>query len=172
MSAAAVTVGVTYTGRGDEGRTDLCSGERVSKDSATIEACGTVDELESVIGVCEAHSGKDLSEIQNELHILEAELSNREPDVLISSENIERLEERCDHFQEQIPPLRSFVLAGGGSHLDHARAVARRMERRIVEVDPQRPEVLAYANRVSDLLFLMARHENHINGVEESNPKY
>jgi cob(I)alamin adenosyltransferase len=166
---------MTYTGRGDEGRTDLCSGERVSKDSATIEACGTVDELESVIGVCEAHSGKDLSEIQNELHILEAELSNREPEVLISSENIERLEERCDRFQREIPPLRSFVLAGGSvaaSHLDHARAVARRMERRIVEVDPQRPEVLAYANRVSDLLFLMARHENHKQGVEESNPRY
>jgi len=166
---------VTYTGRGDKGRTDLYSGERVSKASETIRACGTVDELESLIGVCQAHCDKDLSELQNELHILTAELADRNPDKRITEENTERVEELCDHYQQEIPPLRNFVLSGGcvaASHLDHARSVARRMERRVVEMEPESEEVLAYVNRVSDLLFLMARHENHVEGVDEDNPDY
>jgi len=172
---------MVYTGRGDRGRTDLSSGERVSKSSERIEAYGTVDELNSITGLAAAYTeGKEqeLEEIQNELHIMQAELANREPDVKITQENIDRLEAKCDSIQENLPPLRDFILAGGcksASHLQFARSVCRRAERRIVELDQDeelREEVLAYINRLSDLFFLMARHENHLKGVEEKNPKY
>lgn len=172
---------MVYTGRGDRGRTDLSSGERVSKSSERIEAYGTVDELNSLTGLCRSYTDEkeeELEEIQNELHILQAELANREPDVKVTEENTERLEELCDHYQEECPPLRSFVLAGGcksAAQLHNARSVARRAERKIVELDQDeelREEVLAYINRLSDLFFLMARHENHLAGMDEKNPKY
>ena len=173
---------MVYTGRGDRGRTDLSSGERVSKSSERIEAYGTVDELNSIVGVCRSYASEDkveeLEEIQNELHILQAELANREPDTKVTEENTERLEELCDQYQEECPPLRNFILAGGcksAAHLHKARSVARRAERNIVQLDQDeqlREEVLAYINRLSDLFFLMARHENHLEGVEEKNPKY
>ncbi len=172
---------MVYTGRGDRGRTDLSSGERVSKSSERIEAYGTVDELNSITGLAASYTDKkekDLEEIQNELHILQAELANREPDVKITQENIDKLEEECDILQKSLPPLRDFILAGGcksASHLQVARSVCRRAERRIVELDQDeelREEVLAYINRLSDLFFLMARHENYLEDVEEKNPKY
>ncbi|MFB6203504.1 MAG: cob(I)yrinic acid a,c-diamide adenosyltransferase [Candidatus Nanohaloarchaea archaeon] len=172
---------MVYTGKGDRGRTDLSSGERVSKSSERIEAYGTVDELNSVVGVAAAHCERkhdELEEVQNELHILQAELANRNPDTKVTEENVDRLEDLCDEYQEECPPLRSFVLAGGteaASQLHLARSVARRAERRIVELDQHeqlRQQVLAYINRLSDLFFLMARHENHLDGVEEKSPKY
>lgn len=172
---------MVYTGRGDRGRTDLSSGERVSKSSERIEAYGTVDELNSLIGVCRNYSEnkeEKLEEIQNELHILQAELANRDPDKKVSQENIDRLEILCDDYQDECPPLRKFILAGGSesaSHLHLARSVARRAERKIVGLDEKeelREEVLTYINRLSDLFFLMARHENHLADVEEKNPEY
>ncbi len=172
---------MVYTGRGDRGRTDLSSGERVSKSSERIEAYGTVDELNSLTGLCRTYSDdkdEELVEIQNELHILQAELANRDPDVKVTQENIDELEELCDRYQEACPPLRSFVLAGGcksAAHLHQARSVARRAERKIVALDQDeelREEVLAYINRLSDLYFLMARHENFLKDVDEKNPKY
>lgn len=173
---------MVYTGRGDRGRTDLSSGERVSKSSERIRAYGTVDELNSLVGVCRScvneKKVEELEEIQNELHILQAELANREPDTKVTQENISRLEEKCDYYQEECPPLRSFVLAGGcksAAQLHNARSVARRAERKIVRLDQDvelREEVLAYINRLSDLFFLMARHENHLEEFEEKSPKY
>lgn len=172
---------MVYTGRGDRGRTDLSSGERVSKSSERIRAYGTVDELNSLVGVCRSlteNKQKQLEEIQNELHILQAELANREPDKMITQQNIDRLEDRCDYYQEECPPLTDFVLAGGtesASQLHNARSVTRRAERKIVILDQGeelREEVLAYINRLSDLFFLLARHENHLTGVKEKNPKY
>ncbi|WP_414836595.1 cob(I)yrinic acid a,c-diamide adenosyltransferase [Candidatus Nanohalococcus occultus] len=172
---------MVYTGNGDRGRTDLSSGERVSKSSERIQAFGTVDELNSLTGVCASFTeGKkdELETIQNELHILQAELANREPDTKITQENIDRLEDLCDHYQEECPPLRDFVLAGGcksAAQLHNARSVNRRAERKIVQLDQNeeiREEVLAYINRLSDLFFLMARHENHLNDVDEKNPVY
>jgi cob(I)alamin adenosyltransferase len=172
---------MVYTGRGDRGRTDLSSGERVSKSSERIEAYGTVDELNSLVGVCRNYTeekNKELEKIQNELHILQAELANREPEEKVAKENIDRLEMLCDKYQEECPPLRDFILAGGtesASHLHLARSVARRSERKIVGLDEKqelREEVLAYINRLSDLFFLMARHENHLAEVDEKNPEY
>jgi len=172
---------MVYTGRGDRGRTDLSSGQRVSKSSERIQAYGTVDELNSITGLAASYTEEnkeELEEIQNELHILQAELANREPDVKITQENIDRLEEKCDLYQKELPPLRDFILAGGcksASHLQLARSVCRRAERKIVVLDQDeelREEVLAYINRLSDLFFLMGRYENHINDVEEKNPRY
>ncbi|PSH01797.1 MAG: ATP:cob(I)alamin adenosyltransferase [Nanohaloarchaea archaeon SW_10_44_10] len=172
---------MVYTGRGDRGRTDLCSGERVSKSSERIQAFGTIDELNSLAGLCRnftADKEEHLEKIQNELHILQAELANRDPDKKISREDVDRLEMLCDDYQEECPALRDFVLAGGtrsASHLHLARSVARRAERKVVALDEKeeiREEVLAYINRLSDLFFIMARHENYLEEVEEKNPEY
>lgn len=172
---------MVYTRRGDEGRTDLGSGERVSKNSKRVEAYGTVDELNSLTGICRNYVTENsdiLEQIQNHLHILQAELSNREPEKIIQTDHIKLLENWIDEFQEECPPLKAFVLAGGcesASHLHHARSVARRAERKIVELDEEeelRAEVLEYINRLSDLYFMMARYENHLYDVEEKNPEY
>ena len=172
---------MVYTGRGDRGKTDLASGERVSKDSERIEAYGTVDELNSVVGVAAAKSERkkeELEDIQNDLHVLQAELANREPEQKVEAGDVERLEELCDSYQDECPPLRDFVLAGGtepASFLHLARSVSRRAERKIVKIDHKegvREEVLAYINRLSDAFFMMARHENSEESVEEKNPEY
>ena len=172
---------MVYTGRGDKGNTDLASGERVSKSSERIEAYGTVDELNSLVGHVRSKTSRKaeaLEEIQNELHILQAELADRQPEVKVSEENVQRLEHRCDEITEEIPPLRDFILAGGtevAAMLHNARSVARRAERKIVALEKKeelREPLLSYINRLSDLFFLMARHENHLEDVEEKNPKY
>jgi cob(I)alamin adenosyltransferase len=172
---------MVYTGKGDRGKTDLSSGERVSKSSERIEAYGTVDELNSLTGLIASKSERkreELEEIQNELHILQAELANMEPDTRITEDNTQRLEHLCDKYQDECTPLRSFILSGGtevAAHIHHARSVCRRAERNIVALDQKqqiREEVLAYINRLSDLFFLMARHENHLDGFEEKPPKY
>ncbi len=170
-----------YTGRGDKGETDLGSGESIDKDSRRLEAYGTVDELNSVIGVASSKSERkkdELEEIQNQLHVMQAELANMDSEHRITGEDVERLEELCDRYEEETPPTRNFVLAGGtevASLLHLARSVTRRAERRVVELKEEkylRPELLTYINRLSDLFFLMARHENHLEGVEEKNPDY
>lgn len=172
---------MVYTRRGDRGKTDLASGERVSKSSERIEAYGTIDELNSITGLAASKSSRkagELEKIQNELHILQAELSDMEPEKNIAQENIDRLEDLIDQYQDECPPLRDFVLAGGtesASVLHLARSVSRRAERRIVELDQReelREEVLSYINRLSDAFFMMARHENYLEDVEEKNPKY
>jgi cob(I)alamin adenosyltransferase len=177
---------MVYTGRGDAGRTDLSSGERVSKSSERVEAYGTLDEANSIIGMArnKAQTGENerrLKQMQNHLHALQAEIACRGPDVFIEKGEVEYLEDVCDKVQSEIPPLTDFVLAGGaggcesGALLHHARSVTRRAERRIVDLHGEeelRSPVLSYVNRLSDALFLMARHENQKAGVEEENPSY
>lgn len=172
---------MVYTGRGDEGETDLGSGESIEKDADRIEAYGTVDELNSLVGLIASKSPETISEfeqIQNELHVLQAELANMNSEHRITEEDVKRLENRCDSYQKELPPLRDFVLAGGtevASLLHLARSVTRRAERRIVASKDEkyiRPVVLTYINRLSDLFFLMARGENYRNDVEEKNPDY
>lgn len=168
-----------YTGKGDGGETDLASGERVSKTSERIEAYGTLDELNSLLGLVSSRmDGNEVQEIQNELHILQAELADRNPETVISEENINRIEEVCNRISDKLPPLEDFVIPGGSetsSLLHLARSICRRAERRIVDLDQNesvREELMAYINRLSDLLFLMARHENYKNSFEEKNPEY
>jgi len=172
---------MVYTGRGDKGKTDLASGERVSKSSERIEAYGTVDELNSLVGICRNYTdekNEELEKVQNQLHILQAELANRDPNERIEDEEIGWLEELCDRYQNECPPLKDFILAGGAesaAHLHHARSVCRRAERRIVDLEQReelRLEVIRFINRLSDLFFLMARHENFLQDVEEKNPEY
>ena len=175
-----------YTGRGDEGDTDLHGGTRVRKTDPRIEAYGTVDELNALVGTLRPTGHDDVDDhlgtVQNHLHVIQAELANPAPDEnapRIRSEHVEQLESWIDAADEELAPLRSFVLPGGseaGAGLHHARAVCRRAERRIValidaESDvPDRPAV--YLNRLSDALFTFARLVNGREGVPEEAPTY
>jgi cob(I)alamin adenosyltransferase len=157
-----------YTRTGDDGTTGLGDGTRVPKDSARVEAYGTVDELNSVLGVLLAVPGLPdaitalLTEVQHELFDLSAELCV--PGLsTITAAHVTRLETALDGFNDPLPPLKEFILPGGGPaaaacHL--ARTVARRGERRVwtlARAEKVNPEVLHYLNRLSDLLFVLAR---------------
>jgi cob(I)alamin adenosyltransferase len=157
-----------YTRTGDDGTTGLGDGSRVPKDSVRVEAYGTVDELNSVIGVLLAVPALPpqvtacLTEVQHELFDMGGELcipGHR----AITAEHVARLENALDGFNDPLPPLKEFILPGGGPaaaacHL--ARTVARRAERRVwtlAKTESVSPEVAQYLNRLSDLLFVLAR---------------
>ena len=174
-----------YTGRGDEGLTDLRDMSRVSKTSARIEAYGVVDEANSVLGTARPSGYDDVDEwlaaIQNHLHIIQAAFSTPEPeadDPRIREEHIERLEAWIDTADEELEPLTAFILPGGGDSgaaLHHARSVTRRAERRAVELannEPINAEAVVYLNRLSDAQFVFARLVNARDGVPEASPTY
>ncbi|MDQ2869117.1 MAG: cob(I)yrinic acid a,c-diamide adenosyltransferase [Acidobacteriota bacterium] len=166
-----------YTRTGDDGTTSLGDGGRVPKESPRIEAYGTVDELNSVIGVALA-SGLDpavaapLARVQNELFHLGADLCVREeekeerPVPRIEDRHVAALEALMDRLSEQLPALENFVLPGGSpgaAQLHVARTVCRRAERLVValsRVESVGPETIRYLNRLSDALFVLARAEN------------
>lgn len=173
-----------YTRTGDDGTTGLGSGDRVSKSSARIEAYGTVDELNSVIGVAlavgmEGGSAKFLKGVQNDLFHLGSDLcypESAKDDVQIpqiEESHVKALEEQMDLLSKDLGPLENFILPGGcmaAAQLHVARTVARRAERRVVELagaEKVGPHVVAYLNRLSDLLFVMARCENRANEVPD-----
>ena len=164
-----------YTKSGDDGKTGLFRGPRVSKDDARIEAYGTVDELSSVIGVVRAAEvpgdvDSVLQRIQCQLFALGAQLATPNPEDhgthLIRSSEITWIEETIDHFDGQLLPLKNFVLPGGtpsAAALHHARVVCRRAERRVVTLARSTElsnETLIFLNRVGDLLFVLARFAN------------
>ena len=175
-----------YTGTGDQGRTSLFSGERVAKNHLRVEACGEVDELNSLLGLLVSFLGgeKDLAQelkgIQARLFDLGAWLSTSgDSDSArflnrLTPESSKELEERMDRMEAELPELRSFILPGGHesaawAHL--ARAVCRRAERRVVAlISPGEPSdehllgVLTYLNRLSDYLFVLARTLNQKHG--------
>ena len=171
-----------YTRAGDTGETSLGDGSRVSKLDCRIGAFGTVDELNAQIGVALAGElpeafRPELARIQNELFDVGADLSVPygvgDGRLRVAQEQIDALERLCDRFNAELPELRSFVLPGGteaAARLHVARTVCRRAEReallaaRDVEVNPL---VLAYLNRLSDLLFILARAANATTGVPE-----
>lgn len=174
-----------YTRRGDEGRTELRAGQQVSKASPRIESYGTVDELNALIGrvrpTGHVDVDADLAEIQNDLHVIQAELAHpdsADEDPAIQPGDVDRLEGWIDGHEEELEPLRAFILPGGGasgSGLHHARAVCRRAERRVIaldEVEPVSGALIAYLNRLSDLLFVLARLCNARDGVREESPRY
>jgi len=176
-----------YTGRGDEGKTDLQTGERVSKTSPRIEAYGTVDELNALLGTIHPTDHEDVAEtlrrVQNHLHVIQAEFATKAPtddDPQIEHEDVDRLESWIDEFDAELPALESFVLPGGSdgaSVLHHARTVCRRAERRAIALaetaaEDVREPPLIYLNRLSDLLFVLARTLNDRSGVEEPAPTY
>ncbi len=163
-----------YTRAGDEGETHLGDGSRVSKLDPRIGAYGAVDELNSQLGVvlavgCPEPFQAPLRRIQNELFDLGADLSvpSGVPDRLrVSDEQVAALELLCDGFNAELPELKSFVLPGGSiaaTQLHVARTICRRAEREALRAEQEtgvNPAALAYLNRLSDLLFILARAAN------------
>jgi cob(I)alamin adenosyltransferase len=164
-----------YTRSGDDGRTSLGDGARLPKFHARVAAYGSVDEANSVIGIAlrhvEDHDVRDvLSHVQNDLFDLGADLcrpqrEHRKVEPLrVSEKQVAWIEERIDSFNACLSPLDSFVLPGGShaaAHLHHARTVVRRAERYMTEIayrEPLNPAAIRYANRLSDLLFVLARY--------------
>lgn len=178
-----------YTKTGDEGETGLFGGGRVSKASPRVWAYGEVDELNSVLGLArttpiDEHVDATLARVQSELFDLGAELA-RTPGLAekgradkglipeIDEEAVVRLENAIDAAEAELAPLQNFVLPGGclaAAHFHLARTVCRRAERRVVALeseDAPRAVVVRYLNRLSDLLFVLARLANHRAGVAD-----
>lgn len=182
-----------YTRTGDQGDTGLFGGERVRKDDARVEAYGTVDELNAVLGVARSQAqdpelGETIASFQDRLLAVGADIATpmetatrrgRVSIERVAPESVERLEHLIDRFEAELPPLTRFILPGGGAPaaaLHHARVVCRRAERRCVTLahleeetggPALNPEVIRYLNRLSDLLFVLARVANHRQGVED-----
>ncbi len=165
-----------YTKTGDDGTTGLFGGARVRKASARVEAYGTVDELNACIGVAratglESSTEAVLAAVQVDLFTLGAELAcvpGKESKLsmkLLEGADSERLERAIDAAEDGLPPLTSFILPGGSaqaSALHLARTVCRRAERAVLSLEdaPARSEIVVYLNRLSDLLFVLARKAN------------
>lgn len=173
-----------YTKNGDRGETSLLGGQRVPKDALRIEAYGTVDELNSVLGIARAHKpsaevDEILGLIQSDLFVLGAELaaSNEKRSAMalpISEEHVARLEQTIDSIDARLPQLTTFIIPGGSplaAQLHLARTVCRRAERLVVRLaKTEKVDALCtmYLNRLSDALFVIARYANHLSGVPET----
>jgi cob(I)alamin adenosyltransferase len=173
-----------YTKTGDSGETSLFDNSRVSKADARVDAYGEVDELNACLGAARA-AGLDpdlsatIEAIQQELFAVGARLADpsarisaRATKASVGETEIARLEQTIDRLEAELPPLRRFILPGGcpaGALLHLARTICRRAERRVVGLGPDAVEapVIVYLNRLSDLLFVMARGANHRAGVPE-----
>jgi len=170
-----------YTKTGDRGETGLFSGERVSKADPLVEAYGTVDELNSVLGIARGlHEPDDrlaqvLRELQAELLHLGADLgSGHMKAQRINERQIQHQEALIDELTAELPALKGFILPSGhpvAAHLHHSRTVCRRAERLLVRAQKERPIdplLMRYLNRLSDLLFTLARYANQVhNSAEE-----
>lgn len=176
-----------YTKRGDKGETSLVGGQRIGKDALQIECYGTVDELNSIVGIARSLAGNDerttrladiLLRVQHELFNLGSILATRSEDIgprqpRVTDTDIHQLESEIDEMNEELPALRSFVLPGGSelnAQLHVARTVCRRAERLSVGLSREMevaPETIAYLNRLSDALFVWSRWVNLQLGVPE-----
>jgi len=175
-----------FTGKGDKGTTTAfgCNQQRISKSSELPEALGSLDELNAFLGfvkMCAVDSPRiteAIREIQESLFIIQAETAGA--DKKLKDGTVERVSEAINEIEKEIPKITGFSIAGGtelSAMLDVARTLARRAERRIIAVKEMSlrdlsPETLAYMNRLSSLLFALARLANHLAGVKEENPRY
>ncbi len=173
-----------YTRTGDTGETSLFDGTRARKDDARVDAYGEIDELNAWLGLVRASRldpalDEELVALQRDLFALGAQLADpadklapRVTKAVIDDDHVVRLERLIDRLEGELPPLRRFILSGGtaaGAALHVARTVCRRAERRIVALNPPvDPILLRYVNRLSDLLFVLARVVNHRGGVTET----
>ncbi|SMO56403.1 cob(I)yrinic acid a,c-diamide adenosyltransferase [Fodinibius sediminis] len=166
-----------YTKRGDSGRTSLFGGQRVSKSEQRIQAYGTVDELNSFLGLAASyelsdHGRQRIKKIQRMLFVLGADLatpsSSQTRIERTSQEDVEFLEEAIDEMEQELDPLKNFILPGGsqaGATLHIARTICRRAEREVVACQQAENSKVSdlsirFLNRLSDFLFVMARYEN------------
>ncbi|MDP9037155.1 MAG: cob(I)yrinic acid a,c-diamide adenosyltransferase [Myxococcota bacterium] len=173
-----------YTKTGDDGTTGLFGGGRVPKTSPRVEAYGTVDETNAAIGAARA-TGLDpqmdgvLGRVQEELFVLGAELASapgrtsKLPLVVLGEADVAALEHAIDEADAACPPLKSFVLPGGSpqaASLHVARTICRRAERAVLAIEdgPARRDLVVYLNRLSDLLFALARQANRISGLSDT----
>lgn len=174
-----------YTRKGDRGKTGLLSGERIEKVDLRVEAYGTVDELISILGLAKTYAspriGEHIHSIQQFLFYLAAELAidrdspgydKNELGTLrkASAKDVTDIEHLADELSEVLPPISNFIIPGGtpgAAFLHQARTVCRRAERRVLalsKLHPVNPELIRYLNRLSDVLFVMARYSNLENG--------
>lgn len=166
-----------YTRTGDKGQTSLFNGQRISKSSLRVDTYGTIDELNSVIGVVLAEISnidKELTIIQNDLFEIGSALASTEINNLgYLRSRVKEFENLIDEMTEQMPALSNFILPGGGkvgSVLHFARTVCRRAERKVVALDEREKvdkNIVIYLNRLSDLLFTFARFVNYKEGYKE-----
>jgi cob(I)alamin adenosyltransferase len=189
VAAGGESIPRLYTRTGDHGETGLAGGARVGKDSLRIRAYGAYDELGASLGLALSLLDDRVDDVRRVVRRLEDELFVAQTELAaapggppakhrIESRQVERLEHDIDRFDAAHPPLRSFVLPTGATAaaaLHVARTVARRAERELLalhRVEPQTDVLLAWANRLSDLLFALALATNHALGVVESAPDY
>lgn len=182
-----------YTRKGDNGTTKTfgCD-QRISKSSAVAEALGSLDEINSFLGLVRARANEGsfkiknkeikysevVLEIQQNLFIVQAEVAGST--LSITKDKIESVESLVDEIEKSLPPIKSFFISGAtelGATFDFARTLARRAERRVVEVKEEEKvkvsdETSSYLNRLSSLLYALARISSHIEGVEELKPDY
>ena len=187
-----------YTRKGDKGTTKTfgCD-QRISKSSAIAEALGALDEANSFLGLCKVAAGKSGFELvvagagsasqkfadivhgaQENLFIVQAEVAGA--DKTITAEKIKEIEAIIDAAERELPPIKTFFISGGteiAALFDVARTLARRAERRVVSVHDEGmakvgDDTLAYLNRLSSLLYALARLSNHKSGISEPSPKY
>lgn len=175
-----------YTRKGDGGTTQAfgCDQQRISKSSELPEALGALDELNAFLGFVKLHSTEEeriasiLREVQENLFIIQAEVAGA--DKKISGDEVQKIEDLIESIEKEIPPLKGFCISGGtelSAMLDVSRTLARRAERRLIAVSDAEIRMLpaltkAYMNRLSSLLFALARFANHLAGVAEEHPKY
>jgi len=181
-----------YTRKGDDGKTKTfgCD-QRISKSSAIAEALGTLDEINSYLGLCKikvekdnfilpdgTRAEKEIENVQNNLFIIQAELAGSK--MSMTKEKVEEVEIIIDYIERELPEIKSFFISGGTKlavYFDVARTMARRAERRVTEVVEEGKvevsmETQAYLNRLSSLLYALARLTNHKFGITEESPNY
>lgn len=175
-----------YTGKGDKGTTTAfgCNQQRISKSSELPEALGTLDELNAFLGfvkmrsISESRIALAIRDVQEQLFIIQAEVAGA--DKRVGESAVKHIEDLVNGIEKEIPPIKGFSVAGGtelSALLDVARTLSRRTERRVIAVKELglrdvSQETMAYLNRLSSLLFALARLANHLAGVAEENPKY
>ncbi len=181
-----------YTKKGDDGKTSTfgCD-QRISKSSAIAEALGSLDEINSFLGICKVKSeenrlvltdgtnfSKIIHEVQKNLFIIQAEVAGSK--MSITPDKIKEIETIVDEIEKELPPIKSFFISGGSeiaTLFDIARTISRRAERRVITVaDEEKVEVSeftkGYLNRLSSLLYALARLTNHKLGISEEGPDY
>lgn len=174
-----------FTGKGDDGTTSTfgCN-QRLSKSSAIAEALGTLDEVNSFLGTIKTYKSSPqplvemIDNVQHNLFIVQAEVAGSNKHI--AEEKVRELETIINGIEKELPPIKSFFVSGGtelAALLDFARTLARRAERRVVEVHEEKlktihKDTLAYLNRLSSLLYALARHTNHKAGIPEQAPHY